>query len=65
MPAGNIEVRRIAFTSAKTFADVLARLEAKIGKPDMRKLTKDIAEAESEEELQAIVHKAVLAEAAH
>jgi hypothetical protein len=50
---------RLAFTSRRSFSDVLAKLESMIGRPDMSKFKKDTFAATSEEELDRVVHGAV------
>src|ERR1039458_2201985 len=51
MTARNIEVQRLTFTSRRSFADVLAKLESPIGHPDMGKFRKDVSAAKTEEDL--------------
>jgi hypothetical protein len=51
MTARNIEVQRLTFTSKRSFADALAKLESHIGQPDMSKFRKDVSAAKTEEDL--------------
>ena len=59
MTARNIDVQRLTFTSRRSFADVLAKLESPIGYPDMSKFRKDVSAAKTEEDLERVVHSAV------
>jgi uncharacterized protein (DUF302 family) len=59
MAARSIDVQRLTFTSSRPFAEVLARLETKIGHPAMGKFKRDISAASTEEELERVVHNAV------
>src|ERR1700691_5643094 len=59
MTTRNIDVQRLTFTSSRSFADVLATLESKIGHPDMGKFKKDMFTAKTEEDLERVVHSAV------
>ena len=54
-----IEVQRFTVTSSKPFQDVLASLQAQIGQPAMNVFSRDIALAETFEELEGIVNKAI------
>jgi hypothetical protein len=56
MTTRNIDVQRLTFTSSRSFADVLATLESKIGHPDMGKFKKDMFTAKTEEDLERVVH---------
>jgi uncharacterized protein (DUF302 family) len=59
MTARSIDVQRLTFTSRRSFADVLAKLESPIGHPDMGKFRKDVSAAKTEEDLERVVHSAV------
>lgn len=58
MQTRTITVQRASVTSSKTFAEVIASLEAAVGRPDMSAFNKDIANAPSDDALQEIVHRA-------
>jgi uncharacterized protein (DUF302 family) len=58
MKTMQINVDRIAVTSAKPFGEVVKTLEASVGHPDMQAFGKDIAAAQSDAELEGIVHRA-------
>src|SRR5258707_1258036 len=59
MPIKQINVERFSITSSKSFQDVVAAVEEKIGRPDMIKFSGDVAASGSEGELERIVHRAV------
>jgi uncharacterized protein (DUF302 family) len=59
MATRSVQVQRITYISRRPFAEVLARLESKIGHPDMSKFSKDVAAASTDEELEQVVHRAV------
>jgi uncharacterized protein (DUF302 family) len=59
MTTRNIDVQRLTVTSSRSFAEVLARLESKIGHPDMSKFRTDISAATNDADLQRVVHSAV------
>lgn len=46
-------------TSSGSFEDVLAKIEAAIGHPDMGAFREDVAAAKNYAELEAIVHRAI------
>lgn len=53
------DVQRFIVTSSKTFEDVLARLQAKIGQPVMSEFSRDVASAKTFNELEGIVNRAI------
>src|SRR5258705_2159067 len=59
MATRQIKVERFSVTSSKSFQDVVAAVEEKIGRPDMIKFSEDVAASRSEEELEKIVHGVV------
>ena len=52
MTTRQINVQRFTVTSAKAFEDVVARLDAAIGHPDMSAFRRDVAAAKSYAELE-------------
>ncbi len=54
-----ITVQRFSVTSAKSFADVVAGVDAAIGHPDITALLRDIAAAKTYIELEKVIHGAV------
>lgn len=54
-----IEVERRVIISSRPFDHVLARLEAAIGRPDLRAFARAVGAAASPAELQRVVHEAV------
>jgi uncharacterized protein (DUF302 family) len=59
MATRQISVQRFSVTSSKSFHDVVAALEARIGRPDMNAFRKSITAAQTEAELEKIVQGAV------
>src|ERR1700722_7462058 len=55
----SVEVQRVTYISRRPLEDVLATLDGKIGHPDMRMFSKDLAAKSTEEELEKVVHSAV------
>lgn len=53
-----ISVERISMTSSKPFDEVVKRLEADVGHPEMSTFIKEVAAAQSEMELEQIVRRA-------
>ena len=58
MATKQIKVRRFSVTTSKSFRDVVAGLESRIGHPDMNMLRKNIAAAQTESELEKVVQSA-------
>ena len=54
-----VEVQRFSVVSAKPFKDVLAKLDAAIGHPNMAAFRNDITSAKTYAELQAVIQKVV------
>ena len=54
-----VEIERFSVTSSKPFENILQKLEAQIGHPDMSVFAKAVAAAESHGELEKIVQKAI------
>jgi uncharacterized protein (DUF302 family) len=59
MAMRSVTVQRLSFISQRPFAEVLARLESKIGHPDMRSFKQGTIAARTDEELKTLVHAAV------
>ena len=59
MAIRKVEIERFSVTSSKPFESILQKLEAQIGHPDMSAFTKAVTAAESYEELEKIVQKAI------
>src|ERR1700676_3604719 len=59
METRQIIVQRFSATSSKPFQDVVSRLEAAIGHPDMSTFRKDVTSAKSSPEVEKIVDEAV------
>ncbi len=57
MGARQVQVQRFSVTSAKSFAEVVAGVDAAIGHPDMKAFSNDVAAAKTYSELEEIVHK--------
>jgi hypothetical protein len=58
MTINDFQVQRICIVSQKSFADVLARIEAFLGRPDMMKFRRELAASRTEAELSRIVKDA-------
>ncbi len=58
MATKQINVQRLSIVSSKPFEDVVARLEAAIGHPDMKTLFGDIGSAKTYAEMEKVIHKA-------
>ncbi len=54
-----IAVERFNVASSKVFEDVIRGLYQGIGRPDMRSLTKEMADAATFEEYERVIHRAV------
>jgi uncharacterized protein (DUF302 family) len=55
--ARQVQVQRYSVTSSKSFAGVLAKVDAAIGHPDMKAFSSETAAAKTYAELEAIVRK--------
>jgi uncharacterized protein (DUF302 family) len=58
MATKQINVQRFSITTSKSFKDVVAGLESRIGHPDMMAFRKNISAARTDSELQKIVQAA-------
>jgi hypothetical protein len=54
-----IILQRFSVSSSKSFQDVVSRLEAAVGHPDMSLFRRDISSAKTYPELEKVVEKAV------
>lgn len=59
MATKQIIVQRFSVTSSKPFEDVVSRLEAGVGHPDMSAFRKDVTSAKTFPEVEKIVNKAI------
>lgn len=59
MPTIEISVRRFSVVSSRPFEEVVARLTATIGQPDMPTFHKDVAAATNLDELKAVIEGAI------
>jgi len=59
MTTEQTDVQRFSVISANAFEDVVAKLDAAIGHPDMNVFRRDVAAAKSYAETEAVVHKFV------
>jgi len=59
MTIRKVEIERFSVTSSKPFENILQKLEAQIGHPDLSAFAKAVAAAESYGELEKIVQKAI------
>jgi uncharacterized protein (DUF302 family) len=59
MPTIEVPVRRVSVISSRPFEDIVRRLTATIGHPDMNAFHKALAAARSVADLEAVVEKAV------
>src|SRR5580658_629600 len=55
MQISKIEVERVSVTSSRSFAQVLASLEAAIGHPDMHEFGSKVGAAKSWQELERVI----------
>jgi uncharacterized protein (DUF302 family) len=58
MATRQISVQRVSVTSSKSFLEVVSRLEAVVGRPDLNAFRKDISAAKSYPEVESVVNKA-------
>jgi uncharacterized protein (DUF302 family) len=58
MPTTQISIQRFSVTSSKSFQEVVSRLEAAVGRPDLGAFRKDISAAKSYPEVESVVNKA-------
>ena len=59
MTTKQIDVQRFSVTSAKSFEEVMAGLEAGIGHPDMNAFRRDVSTAKTYAELEKVIHKVI------
>jgi uncharacterized protein (DUF302 family) len=59
MATKQIIVQRFSVTSSKPFQDVVTRLDAAVGHPDMSAFRRDVASAKTYPEVEKIVNKAI------
>lgn len=59
MAIRRVEVQRFSVVSSKSFQDVVAKLEAAVGHPDMKALGKDIAAASTHTALESVIQPVV------
>ncbi len=59
MATRQINVQRFSVTSSRPFNEVIARIEAAVGHPDMAEFQKNITAAQTEAELERVVHGAI------
>lgn len=59
MTIKSVEVQRFSVISSKSFAEVIAKLDAAVGHPNMLTFRNDVASAKTFAELEAVVHKAI------
>lgn len=58
MTIKEIKVQRFSITSSKNFQDIVAALEAAVGRPDMRSFAKNLDAAKTFQEIEQIVREA-------
>ena len=59
MTTKHVRVQRFSVISSKSFEEVVARLEAAVGHPDMNEFRRDVASAKTYAELEKVVHQAI------
>ena len=59
MAMKQISVQRLSMISSKSFGDVVARLEAAVGRPDMNVLWRNISAAKTFADLEEVIHKVI------
>ena len=59
MTTKQIDVQRFSVTSAKSFEEVMAGLEASIGHPDMAAFRRDVTAAKTYAELEKLINKTI------
>jgi uncharacterized protein (DUF302 family) len=59
MAIRSVAVERFSIVSSKPFAEIVARIDAAIGHPDMRELWQNVAAAKSFEEIEETINSAV------
>lgn len=59
MPTIEIQVRRFSVVSSRPFEDIVTRLAATIGRPDMNVFHKAVAAARNAGDLEKVVHAAI------
>lgn len=59
MATKHIDVQRFSVTSSKSFEDVVTRLEAGIGHPDMEAFRRDVTAAKTYTDLEQVIQKVI------
>jgi len=59
MPTVNVQMKRVSVVSARPFAEVVERLTATIGRPDINAYYEEIARAKNLSDLETVVRKAI------
>ena len=59
MPTIEVQVRRLSLVSSRPFGEIVERLTATIGRPDMKAFHRAVAAATTAAELQEAVHAAI------
>lgn len=59
MTTREIQVQRFSVTSSRSFLEVLARIDAAVGHPDMRAFSREVAGAKTYAELETVIHQVV------
>ncbi|MGD0218324.1 MAG: DUF302 domain-containing protein [Desulfobaccales bacterium] len=59
MTMRQVNVQRFSVTSSKSFEEVVTKLEAAVGHPDMHGFRRDVASAKNYAELEKVIHQAV------
>lgn len=59
MSTRQVNVQRFSMVSSRPFNEVIAKVDAAIGHPDMRSFRQDITAAQTEAELEKVVNEAV------
>jgi hypothetical protein len=59
MPTMDVAVRRISVVSQRPFEEIVRRLTATIGRPDMNAFHNAVAAATTVAELESVVHEAI------
>ena len=59
MTTKQVRVERFSVTSSKSFEEIVARLEAAVGHPDMNEFRQDVASAKTYAELEKVIHRVI------
>ena len=59
MTTKQVSVQRFSVTSSQSFEEVVARLEAAVGHPNMNEFRRDVASAKTYAELEKVIHKVI------